>query len=191
MVTKFCKVIDRVVGENQQASLEAIDNLDLTMVKKKLCLPIGREGKGWTIAEVNDVEIQYKWYLKLCVITDYDVVPTKEIDAMWHAHILDTRAYHEDCDRIFGHYLHHFPYFGLRGKRDAKHLQKAFETSCALFMEHFGESPMQAMKPAGGCCGRGKASCNGGGTGGGGGCSRNKASCNGGGTGGGGGCSKN
>lgn len=172
--------------------------LDLHMVKMKLCLPEAREGKGWTQAEADDVEKWYKRYLTLCAITDYDIVPTKAIDAMWHQHILDTRAYHTDCQRIFGEYLHHFPYFGLRGERDAENLANAFETSCALFMEHFGESPMQAMKPAGECCGRGKtsakkASCSGGGTGGGGGCSRNEkpSSCSGGGTGGGGGCSRN
>jgi hypothetical protein len=58
---------------------------------------------------------------------------------MWHYHILDTRAYHGDCQRVFGGYFHHFPYFGLRGDDDARRLQAAFAKTKALYEETFGE----------------------------------------------------
>src|SRR4051812_20170867 len=35
--------------------------------------------------------------------------PTSEIDAVWHAHILHTKKYMQDCARLFGGYLHHTP----------------------------------------------------------------------------------
>jgi hypothetical protein len=47
----------------------------------------------------------------------------KIVDEIWHQHILDTHAYHRDCDAIFGSYLHHFPYFGMRGDADAQALR--------------------------------------------------------------------
>ena len=40
------------------------------------------------------------------------VVPSKQVDAAWHSHILDTEAYARDSLRLFGKYLHHAPSFG-------------------------------------------------------------------------------
>lgn len=136
--TRNCLV--RTVRQDQ--SLGEIDNLDLSMVKMKLCLPVEKEGKGWTLSQADIAELWYKRFLKLCLLRSEDVVPTKMIDEVWHAHILDTRAYHADCRRIFGRYLHHFPYFGLRSKLDQRNLKKAFEATASLFEEYFGESPI-------------------------------------------------
>lgn len=36
-------------------------------------------------------------------------VPTRRIDAAWHAFILHTRDYTDYCERRFGGYLHHQP----------------------------------------------------------------------------------
>ena len=139
-----------------QEGFLAIDSLDLTMVKMKLCLPKKREGKGWTKEQADDCERFYKMFLKLHILypSGVSIVPTKTLDEMWHAHILDTRAYHGDCMAIFGAYLHHFPYFGLRGEDDAANLHRSFSNTCDLFIEHFGESPVHhALKGRGECCG--------------------------------------
>ena len=63
------------------------------------------------------------------------------MDKFWHAHILDTRKYIEDCERVFGCYLHHFPYFGMRGADDAAALARAGERTRALYEEEFGAKP--------------------------------------------------
>ena len=55
-------------------------------------------------------------------------------------HILDTRKYAEDCDKLFGYFLHHFPYFGMRGDDDRNDLQEAFTRSQSLMMQTFGEN---------------------------------------------------
>lgn len=57
----------------------------------------------------------------------------------WHYHILDTRAYHKDCDTVFGHYLHHFPYFGMRGEQDAINLKNSFYLTKDRYLETFNE----------------------------------------------------
>ena len=33
------------------------------------------------------------------------LVPSKTVDAIWHAHILNTRAYREDCQQVFGRFI--------------------------------------------------------------------------------------
>ncbi|HEU4561412.1 MAG TPA: hypothetical protein VFS20_26400 [Longimicrobium sp.] len=58
---------------------------------------------------------------------------------MWHYHILDTRAYHRDCQTLFGEYFHHFPYFGMRGEEDEQNLERAFKMTGVLYEEAFGE----------------------------------------------------
>jgi hypothetical protein len=65
--------------------------------------------------------------------------PSLEIDFIWHAHILDTKKYSEDSVRIFGHYLHHDPYFGLNGKEDENLLIRSFGLTQQLYYEEFGE----------------------------------------------------
>lgn len=139
-----------------EASIKKIDELDLSMVKMKLCLPVEREGKGWTTEQADTTELWYKRFLKLRVLCpDKMVVPIRFIDEMWHAHILDTGKYHSDCQTIFGSYLHHFPYFGLRGEQDAKNRKNASEQSITLFEEFFCETPpcreLSTCGPGGAC----------------------------------------
>ncbi len=122
-----------------EASMRKIRDLDLEMVKHKLCLPVEQEGKGWSEQKVDKVEAAYKRYLVLSLLyRNESIVPDKLVDEMWHAHILDTHAYHEDCQDIFGYYLHHFPYFGLRGEEDAQDLKDSFEETKRLSQKHFG-----------------------------------------------------
>lgn len=40
-------------------------------------------------------------------------MPSKAADALWHAFVLDTRAYHAFCVQAFGHYFHHIPAYRM------------------------------------------------------------------------------
>ncbi len=57
----------------------------------------------------------------------------------WHAHILDTMAYHKDCQYLFGRYIHHYPYFGVRSEEDRENLEKAYSNTQKLYLIEFGE----------------------------------------------------
>ena len=46
-----------------------------------------------------------------------------------------------DCRRVFGFYLHHFPYFGMRGPDDAAALARAGERTRELYEAEFGAAP--------------------------------------------------
>jgi hypothetical protein len=101
------------------------------------------EGMGWSLDFTKRVALEYRKYLVLCKENpDSAVVPSSFVDDFWHFHILDTQKYQEDCERFFGYFLHHFPYFGMRGKEDEENLKSAWAESCTLYKNRFGELPV-------------------------------------------------
>lgn len=120
-----------------QDLMSRIDAIDLRMVALKLQDP--EEGKGWSSEYIQGVEREYRRYLYLLGV-GVAAVPTLEVDAMWHQHILDTRAYAQDCQRVFGRFMHHFPYLGLRGPEDAMLLERMFRETQQVHQALFGES---------------------------------------------------
>jgi hypothetical protein len=121
---------------NWQDVCTKIDQLDLDPIKVKLMDP--DEGYCWTREQADHIEAQYRQFLKLSALQNSSVVPTKVIDTFWHAHILDTHKYAEDCDHVFGYFLHHFPYFGMRGEVDRKNLEQAYSETLQLVRDLFG-----------------------------------------------------
>src|SRR5712691_2901882 len=117
----------------------AIQALDLEPIKFKLMDP--EEGQGWSREYVDQMEIAYKRFLTLVVThPDETIAPTKDIDKFWHGHILDTMKYAEDCQNVFGYFLHHFPYFGMRGEEDAANLAEAGRTTQRLYEQEFSKA---------------------------------------------------
>jgi hypothetical protein len=120
--------------------LDGIRSLDLAMIKQKLM--DGEEGEGWDSDYVDRVHAEYSRFLALTRhYTEKPIVPSKIVDKFWHYHILDTQAYQDDCSRVFGFFLHHYPYFGMRGPEDAQALGDAYDETLALYTYHFGEPP--------------------------------------------------
>jgi len=106
------------------------------------------EGHGWSFDFACRVAAEYQRFLTLCRSNpDIGVVPSAVVDDFWHLHILDTQKYAEDCDRFFGYFLHHFPYFGMRDAQDARNLKAAWELSLALYEAEFGEKPPADLWP--------------------------------------------
>lgn len=135
------------MGGEIEAALARVAELDFTMLKMKL-----GEEKSWSPEQQEEVEGLYRRFLALNIAyPDRKICPTGPVDEFWHAHILDTRAYARDCEYLFGHYLHHFPYFGMRGPEDYAALQTAFDDSRALFIRHFGIDPCGGETQARGC----------------------------------------
>src|SRR3990170_1079306 len=115
-----------------------IANIDLEMVKMKL--QDTGEGLGWTEEQCDEAEIEYKRFLHLNMkFSNATIVPHTVMDLMWHQHILDTKAYHKDCEIVFGEYFHHFPYFGIRSESDGQDLNSAFEKTQKIYASEFGE----------------------------------------------------
>ena len=98
------------------------------------------EGLGWSLVYTKTVTEEYRRYLTMCLENpESAIVPAKPIDEFWHFHILDTLKYQEDCENIFGYFLHHFPYFGMRGEEDKNNLDNAWEETLLTYKNTFGE----------------------------------------------------
>lgn len=120
---------------------QAIKALDLSMICMKLMDE--HDGEGWSKKQCDEVSREYKRYLKLNLLyPEARIVPNLAIDTMWHYHILDTQAYYTDCQAIFGHILHHYPYFGMPGQGDGKQFVNAFDETKMLYQDTFA-SPME------------------------------------------------
>ena len=116
------------------------ERLDLGNVRMKLADP--DEGAGLTEAELDLMEGEYRKFLALQLLhPEATIVPCALVDEMWHRHILDTAAYRDDCEAIFGRFLDHFPYFGMRGEDDAQALHDAYADTLELYRGAFGEPP--------------------------------------------------
>jgi hypothetical protein len=128
-----------------KSSFEAIRSLKMEKIINKITRKdnslTGIE-KPWSMQNAQDAVELYKNYL--WIVLKYKnqfpfIPPSKEIDYIWHAHILDTKKYHQDCIDIFGTYLHHDPYFGLNGLQDEQKLHDSFAITQNLHFKEFGE----------------------------------------------------
>ena len=87
-------------------------------------------------------EQEYKRFLALKYFYPKETfVPNKLVDEFWHAHILDTKNYQMDCLKVFGSYLHHYPYFGIHDELDQQNLENAFKRTKELYEIWFGPYP--------------------------------------------------
>lgn len=103
-------------------------------------------GPRWSLGFAREVETWYRRFLYLCALyPEHALVPCEAVDEFWHTHILDTLKYHKDCDSLFGFYLHHFPYVGLRGRADRALLVNKFAETLNLYKAHFGDDPVTAL----------------------------------------------
>lgn len=126
---------------NHDSLMDGIQDLDLDMIKRKLMDPV--EGEGWGAADCDAACQEYRRFLALARAYrgQHSIVPSAVVDKVWHMHILDTRKYGPDCERVLGFFLHHFPYFGMRGREDEAALHDAAQQTLDLYRRHFGEPP--------------------------------------------------
>jgi hypothetical protein len=140
--------------------LRRVDALDLEPIVYKLMHPEPGE-TNLTLARADQDVVLYRCFLKLCVMyPDATIVPTRQLDHVWHTHMLDTAKYRADCDWAFGFFIDHFPYFGFRGEGDWRAWREDFAHTRRLFEAHFsvdigGQPAASACRNHGGvsgCC---------------------------------------
>ncbi len=105
------------------------------------------EGRDFTTAQAARAIWQYGLFLFLArQYPDIRLVPTEEIDAVLHAHIATDRQYQDDCQSLFGGFVHHSAGLGTQGDR-AEWLE-TFDHTKQLFEKMFGRGAMGYSTPA-------------------------------------------
>lgn len=112
--------------------------VDLEPILAKLCHPV--RGLGWDLQRAKlSIEQYRRWLWLNAVYDDVNLSPSKDVDQVWHMHILDTRKYADDCARLFGgRFLHHNPYAGWESEESELEHQANYRRTKRLFTEHFG-----------------------------------------------------
>jgi hypothetical protein len=131
-------------GNAVDAALARVDQLDLSPINQKLQHD---DPSFWTDEVLTEIEANYRRFLALNLLhpsTSFSV--NKLIDDYWHQHILDTRKYAADCELVFGHVLHHDPYFGLEDEQEWQANVETFAFTQDVWEEAFGE-PMVTTTP--------------------------------------------
>lgn len=126
---------------SQERYLQArqiVDKWDFSLMRIKMQEPTHA---GWDLGRIDAAIEDYRRYMAITKALDgYQLVPNGEIDRIWHEHILDTRQYATDCLELFGGFLHHYPYFGMRNESDSNNWQSASALSQDFWKQIFGES---------------------------------------------------
>ena len=130
------------ISMSVEAAMAAVAMLDLASVKRKVV-----EEKGWSKEIADYAELRYRRFLCMHLLDPRLIlVPPPDIDVFWHQHILFTRAYAGDCERLFGRYFHHSPATG--DADEAAMMQRGVMETAKFYAEAFGEHYF-ATEPAG------------------------------------------
>ncbi len=120
--------------------IASIRALDLESVKIRLMDP--ELGEGWTRDYADGIERGYRNYLTmLAKYQDHaeDILLSKDVDEFWHTHILQTIKYSEDCEAVFGKYLHHAPHIGEVTSAVKEKRMILAEKTRRLYQREFGD----------------------------------------------------
>jgi len=110
------------LSPDQSQAVDFIMSCPLDQVREKLVR------KQVLSEEVVDQAIaEYRKYLVLARL-GYDPLEmfSRQVDEVWHAHILFTRDYAEFCQKAFGQFLHHQPHTGSKQTGSEKISQQDF-----------------------------------------------------------------
>jgi uncharacterized protein (TIGR04222 family) len=80
------------------------------------------------------------------VVADHQVVPSDQVDQVWHAHVLLTQSYWDEfCPKVLGKKLHHHPARGGRAERAEFH--HLYAQTIASYRHFFGSPPTDIWSP--------------------------------------------
>jgi hypothetical protein len=98
------------------------------------------EYSSWTPERFGAAVEEYKKFLVLCKeYPDQRLIPGRDVDSVWHRHILNTQQYMLDCQKYFGYYLHHSPH--SRVEAGTKVANDDWLNTLFLYEQMFGSKP--------------------------------------------------
>lgn len=107
-------------------AIEQLDLFPLHFAPQLQCL-------DWAMA---DLEYRRFLSLKKCYPNQL-LMPSGAAWQLWQAHVLDTRRYRSDCERLFGRFIDHFPLLGCGSTADRRERHFAELLYQGLYARHF------------------------------------------------------
>lgn len=114
--------------------LQKLKQLDFGPIAHKL---MHSEEEDWTEKKTRNALMQYMSFLLLLhLYPNQNIIPTTEIDKVWHHHILtDINKYINDCEMLFGRLINHSYY--PQSEDDLNTRQIKISQTQELFQKHF------------------------------------------------------
>lgn len=145
-------VVDGGIRHRFTHAREALETMNITRpdAPKGFVTRLAEEN-GWTMERAQAAEREYRRFLILASITTETIVPSKDVDAAWHEHLLHTRHYWDaTCRDILGRPFHHDP--GDGGPADAAMHERGYRRTLELYERTFGEPAPTDVWPRGCGC---------------------------------------
>lgn len=112
--------------------LNRLSSLELGFIANQLTNPL---------IEIHGAINRYKMYLCLLYLyPDIRLIPTQEVDLIWHQHLLHELRYRQHCLFLFGYIVNHYQYSCVILENEAYQqiLDTSFSITCLLYRRHFG-----------------------------------------------------
>lgn len=94
----------------------------------------------WTPGFARQAIEEYRRFCFLAMVSPTPMTPSREVDEVWHLHLLHTRDYWGRwCGEALGRPLHHDPAAG--GTADLYLVREQYAETLALYRHYFGPSP--------------------------------------------------
>jgi uncharacterized protein (TIGR04222 family) len=104
------------------------------------------KSQGWTLTYAERAISEYKKFAFLTVVANHQVVPSDQVDQVWHAHLLLTQSYWEEfCPNVLEKTLHHHPARGGRVERAEFH--RLYAKTITSYRQFFGSPPTDIWSP--------------------------------------------
>ncbi|HAJ44962.1 MAG TPA: hypothetical protein DCL54_00080, partial [Alphaproteobacteria bacterium] len=92
---------------------------------------------GWPRAYALAAVEEYRRFVYLASISSAPLTPSREVDAVWHLHLVYTWSYWKEfCGEVLGRELHHGPTPG--GERAALTYREQYAETRRLYLDEFG-----------------------------------------------------
>ena len=99
----------RPTSSHIQKAIARANDFSLDEVRSR----VAKENPNWSRKRIDTAVAEYRKWLALIVLNKKKFgklgMCSKDVDEVWHAHILFTRKYAADCKALCGRFIHHQP----------------------------------------------------------------------------------
>jgi hypothetical protein len=101
---------------------------------------------GWPPSYADAAIREYRRFCYLAMKADHMVVPSDEVDQVWHLHLLHSESYWDEfCAKVLGRPFHHAPSRGGGEETDA--MRRLYARTLGAYAEIFEHPPPPAFWP--------------------------------------------